>query len=741
VHPAIAPLRRAFLRLPAHGLNGIGVALGVLMVQLLAAAVGGAGAALLASSGAIFASLADTPNPPHRVWRRIALAAAVGLVSSVLVSALRGQAVALGLLVALLAFGGSMLLAWGPRAGPISFVPVLAIVFTLTGQPHAVWQTQVEHALWIASGGLAYLAWAWLCARVLQPRYRALALASVLQATAALFRSRARLLAANPREATGALPLQAWMQCQTVLDERLQPARDLLFAAADASDAPRHIALLLHAIALRDTLLGSELDLELLGEDAAAERLRLALSAQIDASAAQLEALARAVQYTTPPAQSPPAQANPLVPDMGPPAVHGAVPAEGLAPALAGLAADPRRHGLASALGERVRHVGDDLAQMARAWQGAPSTTPPVAELQFFVSPEGWPLAALAPHRSLASPILRHAIRSACALGAAYFLALALPWTAHPAWLALSVAVVLRGNLDQTLARRDERVAGTVLGCLLVMLFAWLRQPWLSGVVFILSVGLAHAFVNVRYLVTAAAATVMALLQAHMAHPDGGFAITERLADTLLGAALAWAFCYVLPAWERRGLARLLARVEQAARTLVAEALRWPDGGHSLVGLRLARREFYEAIGSIAASAQRSRAEPERVQLPLPAMATLLTRCHVLMAQLSAVRTLLERRRSGLDEAAARAALAEGTARIDALLATTAGETLPGTDAHATPSTRAPEGTADLDPHAHLPAPGTDLMPWLQRRLRLAARDAQAMATALAAVRAADRQA
>ena len=45
-----------------------------------------------------------------------------------------------------------------------------------------------------------------------------------------------------------------------------------------------------------------------------------------------------------------------------------------------------------------------------------------------------------------------------------------------------------------------------------------------------------------------------------------------------------------------------------------------------MVALRLARREFYEAIGSIAASAQRSRAEPERVQLPLPAMATLLTR-------------------------------------------------------------------------------------------------------------------
>nr|WP_145550888.1 FUSC family membrane protein [Variovorax boronicumulans] len=696
-------IRRWLVQLPAYGLNGIGTALGVLLVQLLAGALGGLPASLLASSGAIYASLADTPNPPHRTWRRVAMAAAVGLVSSVLVTALRGHAVVLGALVAMLAFGASMLLAWGARAGPISFVPVLAIVFTMAGPAPGSWQVQVEHALWTAFGSLVYLGWAVLASRWLQPRYRALALAAVVEGTAALLRSRAAMLSAGPREIAGALPLQDWMQRQVGLDERLQPARDLLFPATEAPGAQRQIAILLHAIALRDTLLGSELDLDLLGEDAAAERLRLALAARIAATADALHWLAQAVQWDRPMAAAP-------VGDQGLPA------------ALAAFGDDPRRSALAAALGERAQHIADDLGRMLQTWRGQAQPVPlSAAELQFFVSPEGWPLAALAPHRRLSSPILRQALRSAAALGTAYFLALALPWASHPHWLVLSVAVVLRGNLDQTLARRDARVAGTVLGCLLVLLFAWLGQTWLSGAVFVLAVGVAHAFVNVRYLVTATAATMMALLQAHMAHPDGGFAIGERLADTVLGALLAWAFCYVLPAWERRSLARMVARVQEAARVLAAEALRWPDAGQSDLALRLARREFYEAIGSIAASAQRSAAEPTRVQLPVPAMATLLTRCHVLLAQLSAVRTMLERRRERLDEPSARQALVAAQAEVAGVLA---GTVEAGVGQLA---------VAGMD----WPDPQAPLLPWLQRRLQLVVQGARGVHQAAAAVQAA----
>lgn len=710
--------RRWPWHVPAHGINGISVALGVLLVQLVAGLLGGHAAALVASGGAIFASLADTPNPPRRTLRRVATAAIVGFVATVLVTALRAHELALGGLITLIAFVASLMLAWGVRAGPISFVPILAIVFTMAAPPLQGWQAQAAHAGWTALGGCLYLVWSVLSSRLLQPRYRALALAAALEATAALLRSRTVLLLQDRMRPEGAPPLQDWMDRQVSLDERLQAARDLLFEAAHrtgakAADVPRGIAVLLLAIDLRDTLLGSELDLDLLGHDAAAERLRGQLAATIDTTAAALDRMALALQLGVP-GDAPSSRHQPA-----------------LADAVEAFGADPSRSTLATALLDRSRHIADDLARMQAALAGIELPRPLGAdELRFFVSPEGWPLAALRPHLRMGSPIFRHALRSAVALGTAYFLALALPWASHPHWLVLSVGVVLRGNLDQTLSRRDARVAGTVLGCLLVLVFSQVHSPLLSSLVFLVAAGTSHAFVNVRYLVTATAATVMALVQAHLADPAGGFGVGERLADTVLGALLAWGFSYVLPAWERRGVGRLVERVQRSLRTLVQEALRWPEPGARDVALRLARREVYEAIGGIAASAQRTRAEPQRVQVPLYAMATLLTQCHVLLAQLAAVRTMLTRRADRLDRDASDRALREAAAEIDAVLAAIS-------DAQSSPPAVLPpastlQNTGDL----RLPPLGHNepLLPWLQRRLGLAVTGARRVAAAAVAV-------
>ena len=180
--------------------------------------------------------------------------------------------------------------------------------------------------------------------------------------------------------------------------------------------------------------------------------------------------------------------------------------------------------------------------------------------------------------------------------------------------------------------------------------------------VFLFAAGMAHSFVSVRYVLTASAATVMALLQSHLVDPGSGFAVAERLADTLLGALLAWGFSYVLPSWERRSLPeairRALAALQQYARhTLTA-------GAELAVEQRLARRRAYDALGAIAAAVQRSAAEPKRVQLPLREVLGLLDQAHRLMAHLSMLRLMLAR----LGEPPA-GPLGEALAAVDAALA------------------------------------------------------------------------
>jgi uncharacterized membrane protein YccC len=693
------------LRLPAYVINGIAVALGIGVIQIVVGQLLGHAAAVAASSAAVCTSLADLPNATRRTWYRVSTAGLVACAVSALVAALHASPLGLGLALALIAFASALALAWGPRAGPISFVGILSFVFTMAA-PAAPW---LMHLGWTLLGAALYLGWALAASALLQPRYRTLALASVLDAVAQLLRARAALLAQaeEPASAGGALPLQERIRGDAVLDECLQAARDLLFAAReDDPAARRQTALLLLAIDLRDTLLASELDLDLLGHDAPAAAARRALATNLGDIAGALYAM----QLTLRGAQ------NSAQTELGA-ALRGSGADAHVLPH--DLPHDDVRARLIPVLLDRARRMVDDVAQMRALMHQASDARVPLerAQLQLFVSVEGWPLAALRPHRSLRSPVTRHALRSAAALGSAYTLAQWLPWSSHPYWLVLGVAVVLRGNLEQTLARRDARVAGTVIGCLLVLMLGQLSAAWLSALVFLVAVGIAHSYVTARYLVTAAAASVMALLQAHLAQPLSGFAIPERLADTLLGALLAWGFSYVLPSWERRALPRIVARLLRAQANLARHALRWPDGDD--LALRLARRDVYDALASLAATTQRTRVEPESVRVPLYALASLLGASHALLAHLAAVKLLLARRAGELERREAEAVLQHAAAEVLRCLE----------------SAREAQAPAPADAAA-VPGglPADALLPWLRRRLQLATHSAAQVAHAARAL-------
>ena len=809
---------RFAMRLPAHVLNGLAVSLGIALLQITLALTAGKLAALAAATGAICTSLADLPIAPERTWRRVGTAALVAWASGLLVGLLRESGVAMGFTIIALSFCSTMAWAWGPRAGPLAFIPILALIFTLAAPPPASRVELLIHSGWTAVGGLVYFSWAVLSSRVLQPRYRTLALAAALQALAALLRSRAALLT-RAEGGGSAPPLQDWIRSQVALDERLQAARNLLFPAAGEPHSGPAIAVLLQAVEMRDTLLAGELDIELLGNDAPAVQLRDRLRVhggrvadavdamaqalrdygmQVPASAASPldetdietgEAVVRPAQPATAPAAaaaasiaasaasaaatSPTSSADDRVaerdaiaigdaaadavargaPDVGPAADPASVAHEAAAavraqtPARVPLFAstDPR-YSLAVAFYGRARQMVAVLARMQAALRGEVTPLPLARdELQVFISTEGWPWAALRAQLNTRSPTFRHAVRLSLALGSAWFIGLALPWASHPHWLVLSVGVVLRGNLEQTLSRRNDRVLGTMIGCLLVLALAQFGAPWLSTIAFLVAVGIAHSFTTARYLVTAAAASVMALMQAHMAAPEGAsFGVFERIADTIVGAALAWGFSYLWPWWERRGIEKLNDRVLKSLRALTTEVMRLPDPTQPDLKLRLARREVYEAVGAVASAAQRTSAEPSSVQVPMYALAEMLTRCHVLMAQLVAVRLLLARRGAQLESDAAHKVLTDACVALHHALDNPGVGTSPQRGAPG--AAGAPvvvSGTVpseDVD-HTAVPAalPDSAVLPWLRRRLQLATRAARRVGLAAQALNAAAR--
>ncbi|HPK32578.1 MAG TPA: FUSC family protein, partial [Ottowia sp.] len=317
------------------------------------------------------------------------------------------------------------------------------------------------------------------------------------------------------------------------------------------------------------------------------------------------------------------------------------------------------------------------------------------------------------------------ALRAALAVGTGYVIATLLPWGSHDYWVTLTIVVVLRGSLAQTLERRNQRVAGTLVGSLLATGLLALHPGTLALVLILTAAqGVAHAFALRRYVVTAVAASVLGLVQSHMLHAGGSttFALFERVGDTLLGAGIAWAFSYVLPSWERGQLARLVRRTLKAlwlhARLSLELAAVEQFDTQSDLAWRLARREAYDALSALVQATQRSLVEPRAVQPPLALLEHLQGHSYQLMGQLSAVRSMLVLRRDQLRPEAIAGPLATTAAAIEAALA-------PGVAAPAAPAP--PPGAAPA-PHGDqfatvpevLPDPfQQDVSPWLLRRLHL----------------------
>ena len=266
-------------------------------------------------------------------------------------------------------------------------------------------------------------------------------------------------------------------------------------------------------------------------------------------------------------------------------------------------------------------------------------------------------------------------------------------------------------------------MTGTLVGCLIVWIFlATDPSPQAVLAVLAISSGIAHAFVVRRYFYTAIAATLLGLLMGHLMHSQSSptFAVMERIADTLVGVAVGWLMGYVLPTWESKQLPKLVQRTLRAQNQHAQSALTLltPSDTNDLPW-RLARREAYDSLSALTVATQRSLVEPHEVRPDLVPLEAVQARSYQLLAQLSAVKSLLLLRQEQLDMAIARKALQDTAQTIHRILS---GDTV---------SLPMPNQTIEEteDPASRQDALALqDLTPWLVRRLHLATLTAQELA-------------
>lgn len=674
--------------------NGVSAALGLLLISGGIHFFVGPFAAAAASVGVIVCIPADQPSPQRgKLWQLLP-AALLGLPLFFAVQLLYSTPFYLGLLLVPASFLAFLAAAWGKRGLPISVSIMFAMIFSMA-TPHTDYSALVASVYFALGAGL-YLIYACIANSLLNERYRVQFLADALLSLASLMRIQARQFTC--REEREAL-LGKVLQHQASLTDQLQGARDLILEAPRNLRRQQLAAMLLGLLEMRDHLIACELDLEILQSQENGEALLQGLRAQLETLSDDLAALADQLLCR--------ATINPIVDQRD---------------QLLALLGD-HSPAIARSLVGRLALVGDEavaLAALARGEQ-APDATLVRDAWQLFVSPMKWSWQPIASLQGWDAPPLRHALRAALAIGFAYGLSLALPWGTHEYWILLTIVVVFRGSLAQTLERRNSRVLGTLGGCVIAAALLSLHLPLLALLMILtLAQALAHGFAAKRYLVTAVSATVLGLLQAHMLAAGGHpvFDMLERIADTLIGVGIAWAFSYVLPSWEKSQIPALVKRVLKAQAQHARCALALSRGGSPLgkdspqVHWRLARREAFNSLSALVQACSRALAEPRAVQPPVRQLEHILAHSYQLLAQLTLVKTLLLLRRDRLH-------LAELTSELETTA--TALETL--LLRHTEPSPPVSEAALEAEILAGLKLPdpfAQDLSIWLRRRLRLA---------------------
>jgi uncharacterized membrane protein YccC len=694
-------------------LNGISVALGLLVISAGVHLWLGAFAASAAAVGVIVSGPPDMPAPRRGKFLQMLPAPLLGTPLFFAVQYLHHDPLALGLLLMPATFFIFLLMAWGKRGAPVAISLMFAVVFSLAARNHGATEgaggnltAALNSTLYFALGALLYLPWAVLTNALLNHRYRVQLLSDVLLSLAALMRLQARQFTLIGSEAGEGVHTGVMLLHHAALADQLQGARDLILESPRTPRRQRRAAMLVQILEMRDHLLACELDLDTLRAQPEQAPALANQQAVLQALAAEVERLADALLWGRAPVAF--ADMRWRLQTLSTQTVPEVTPAGFSAPLLA--------RGLA----DRMGHINDEALRLIALARGdaVPDLAVVRAYWQMFVSPTTWSWQPLKSLWHWDAPPLRHAVRAALAMGVGYAVVLQLPWGTHAYWVLLTIVVVLRGSLAQTLERRNLRVAGTLLGCVLAVAVLSAQWPaWSLLIVVTLAQAVAHSFALHRYLITAVAATVLGLVQAHQLDSSSGtvFALFERLVDTLIGTGIAWAFAYVLPSWERTLMPALVKRTlaAQAHHARIALGLGQLEAVDNAPELawRLARREAYDSLSALVLATQRSLSEPRAVRPPLEPLEHLQAHSYQLLAQLTAVKTLLLLRRGRLQPEQVQSPLAQAGERISAILSTPQ-------PAAAPVGVTWPVSAAASEPLPEWDA--RDLNVWLLRRLQLA---------------------
>ena len=236
------------------------------------------------------------------------------------------------------------------------------------------------------------------------------------------------------------------------------------------------------------------------------------------------------------------------------------------------------------------------------------------------------------------SMLFRHAVRMSIALTLGYGIIQGFD-IERGYWILLTTLFVCQPNYSATRQKLVARVIGTLAGLLVGVPLLTFFPSQESQLVFIVLSGVAFfAFRLANYGYATGFITVLVLFCFNQLG-EGYAVVLPRLADTLIGCALAvGAVAIILPDWQSKRLHKVMAEAINAHRAYLAQIIgQYRIGKKDNLSYRIARRHAHNQDANLTNAISAMLAEPGKYRSATDESFRFLTLSHALLSYISAL--------------------------------------------------------------------------------------------------------
>jgi uncharacterized membrane protein YccC len=691
---------------------GLRFAAGLVGVTLITLQFADMAIAMTVCIGALCTALMDMPSPLRHKFNEMSASVLLCSAVTLLISLCAPYHWLLMTMLVLISFGACMMVVYGRKSMPLQLATLF--IMTMSMEHSMTARESFIHTGLFTLGAVAYLAYAMGISWILRHRIKQQVLAEALFELAAYIDIKADFYDTryNLTEQFNKL-----IRHQSLLADRQQASRDLILRshnnAKDAIVVQVHVCMLdLYELILSTHTDYAQLRVHLADSPVLKTLHDLAYKAARDIESVAYDVTRKMASY----------------PEMSYEPELDAIEAELAAIQQRIEEGKPQQEALAVLRAQRnkIRAIIKMIGELHQASQKAYDSTPFWADADMgpFLSQQKYEFRMVLSHLRMDSPIFRFALRVAMAISVGLLIGAWLPYAAHSYWIVLTIVIILKPSFSMTKQRRRDRIVGTVIGCVITaLILKFLNYPSFILGALVLSTVAMPTFVYLRYRYAAVAVSVMILLQMYLIAPGNENLIMERLIDTVVGAAVATAFSFVLANWEYQTLPRLVRGVLDVNLRYMQASFDLLQGkGKDDFAYRIERKRLMDSLAALSSALVRMLDEPASKQRAVEDINLFIVQNYLLMAHVAALRAILRRHVKELPAAQVNAMLAESHGQVVQILehaldphAAEAGE-----DALMSTSTLSAQEAAAAAA-ARVPWSG---WPLVQRRIRLLQADA-----------------